>query len=65
MQKHNRFVNEYVHHLPEVGPDVIGKPGVYHIVFYHDDWCKIYDGGGLTCCNCQPEVRRFAEPRRS
>jgi hypothetical protein len=62
MQKQNKFVNEYVHHLPEVGPEVLGKPGVSHVIFYHDEWCKIYDG---NACSCEPEVRFFAEPKRS
>jgi hypothetical protein len=62
MEKQNRFVSEYVHHLPEVGPDVLSKPGVYHTVFYHDDRCQIYDG---KACNCEPDIRRFAEPNRS
>jgi hypothetical protein len=62
MAKHNSFVNDYVHHLPEVGPDVLRKPGVSHMVFYHDDWCRIYDGMG---CNCEPKIKFFAEPKRS
>jgi hypothetical protein len=62
MAKHNRFVNDYVHHLPEVGPEVIGRPNVSHEVIYHDDWCRIYDGGA---CNCKPDVKFFAEPTRS
>ncbi len=62
MQKHNKFVNEYVRHLPEVGPEVLGKPGVSHMVFYHSDQCKIYDG---LACNCNPDIRLFAEPVRS
>jgi hypothetical protein len=62
MQKQNKFVTEYVYHLPEVGPEVLGKPGVSHVIFYHDEWCKIYDG---KSCSCDPEVRFFAEPKRS
>jgi hypothetical protein len=62
MQKQNKFVNEYVQHLPEVGPEALEKPGISHMVFYHDEWCKIYDG---KPCNCEPEVRFFAEPKRS
>jgi hypothetical protein len=67
MGKQNKFVNEYVRHLPEVGPEVFGKPGVSHVVYYHDDWCKIYDAGslGLASCTCNPDVRFFAEPKRS
>ncbi len=62
MAGHNRFVAEYVHHLPEVGPEALGSPGVSHVVFYHDEWCQIYDGKE---CNCEPNVRFFAEPARS
>ena len=62
MQKQNRFVNDYVHHLPEVGPEVLGKPGVSHVVLYHDEWCPIYDG---KSCGCDPDFRFFAEPGRS
>ena len=62
MARHNRFVSEYVHHLPEVGPGALGRPGITHVVFYHDKWCRIY--GGRTC-NCKPDVRIFAEPKRS
>jgi hypothetical protein len=60
--RQNKFVDEYVRHLPEVGPEVLGQPGVTHVVFYHDDWCRIYDG---SACNCEPGVRYFAEPKRS
>jgi hypothetical protein len=56
------FYNDYVRHLPEAGPEVLGKPGVSHVVFFHDDWCRIYGG---EACSCQPDVRIFAEPRRS
>jgi hypothetical protein len=60
--KQNRFVTDYVHQLPEVGPYVVGKPGaVTHMVMYHDERCPIYDG---KACNCDPVVRYFAEPQR-
>jgi hypothetical protein len=62
-QRHNRFVADYVNHLPEVGPDAIGQPGVTHMVCYHDESCSIYDGHGL--CNCDPIVKYHAEPKRS
>ena len=62
-ERRNRFVDEYVHHLPEVGPEAIGgTPGVFHVVYYHDEGCPIYDGEG---CDCDPDVRLFAEPKRS
>jgi len=66
MERHNRFVDKYVRHLPEVSLEALGeslgRPGVMHAVYYHDDWCRIYDGKD---CNCKPDVRFFAEPRRS
>jgi hypothetical protein len=60
--RRNAFVEDYVQHLPEVGPEVLAKPGVTHLVYYHDDGCWIFDG---KACNCEPNVRLFAEPRRS
>jgi hypothetical protein len=60
--RQNAFFNDYVSNLPEVGPEAIGKHGVTHIVCFHDNWCSIYDGEG---CNCNPNIRFFAEPRRS
>lgn len=31
------------------------KPGVlYHLDFYHDDWCAVFRGG---VCDCNPDVR--------
>jgi hypothetical protein len=62
MAKHDSFYNKYVQHLPEVGPEVLGKPGVNHMVCFHDEWCRIYDGKG---CNCDPQVKFYSEPRRS
>lgn len=62
MERENRFVNEYVHQLTEVGPEVLGRPGVSHMVFYHDNGCRIYGG---SACSREPEVRFFAEPARS
>jgi hypothetical protein len=61
--RHNKFVTDYVQHLPEVDIDAVGKPGVVHRVCFHDDWCSIYDGGGV--CNCRPIVKFHAEPNRS
>jgi hypothetical protein len=66
MERHNRFVDEYVRHLPEISldalGDALGKPGITHIVYYHDNGCSIYDGKD---CNCKPDVQFFAEPQRS
>jgi hypothetical protein len=46
----------------EVGPEVLGKPGINHMVCIHDQACAIYDD---TACNCSPQIRFFAEPARS
>ena len=59
-----KHVDDYVHHLPEMRPEEISKRGIHHVVFYHDDWCAIYDRGP-TACNCNPGVRFFKEPKRS
>jgi hypothetical protein len=67
IERQNRFVADYVSHLPEISldafGDALGKPGVRHVVVYHDDDCRIFDDG--QACNCDPNVRVFAEPRRS
>ena len=55
----NRFVTDYVHHLPEVGPEALGRAGATHVFCYHDERCPIYDG---KVCNCDPAVKLFAEP---
>jgi hypothetical protein len=61
--KQNKFVTDYVEHLPETRPEVLRKPGtVSHMVCYHDEKCTIYDGRG---CTCDPLVRFFAEPART
>jgi len=63
MAKQNKFVTEYVQHLPEVGPEIIGKTGrVSHMVCYHDEDCATYDS---KVCNCDPDVKFFAEPERN
>jgi hypothetical protein len=62
MDRQNRFVEDYVRHLPEVGPELPDKPGVRHVVLYHDDDCRIFEG---QACNCEPDIRFFAEPSRS
>ena len=62
INKHNGFYDSYVRHLPEVGPKIPWKPGVTHMVVFHDVWCGIYDG---KVCNCDPHVKLHAEPRRS
>lgn len=61
MHRSSKFIRDYVAHLPEVDPMDFG-PGVYHLIYYHDSWCGIYKG---NACNCEPDVRKFREPRRS
>jgi hypothetical protein len=67
MEQQNSNYDQYIRHLPEVGPEAIGNPGVTHVVCYHEHWCRIYDteSRGITSCNCAPDVRLFAEPKRS
>jgi hypothetical protein len=62
MARQDQFFNDHVRHLPEVGLDVIGKPGVHHLVCFHDQWCRIYSG---EACNCEPHVKVYAEPVRN
>jgi hypothetical protein len=54
MARHNKFVAEHVRHLPEVGPEVLGTPGVHHMVCWHDESCRIYDG---KSCSCEPLIK--------
>jgi hypothetical protein len=45
MARHNKFVADYVHHLPQVSPDAPLEPGrLFHDVFYHDESYRIYGG---------------------
>jgi hypothetical protein len=58
------FYTNYVRHLPTVEIDAPLERGkVYHTVCCHDDWCTIYDDGGI--CNCNVVVTRHVEPRRA
>ena len=66
----NKLIDEYVRHLPELSLDDVAerfsKPGVTHVVYLHDDWCRVLkEGGGIENCNCNPQVKFHAEPRRS
>ena len=66
--RHDRFYNDYIRHLPRVPLDAPLAPGqVYHLVFAHDDDCGIYNksNGTLDDCTCSPIVSRHVEPRRS
>lgn len=62
MEQHNGFFESYVKHLPEVGFEALSKPGVSHLVLFHDSWCRIYDGDD---CNCDPDVKLYQEPLRA
>lgn len=64
MERSNQFVQSYVNHLPLADLDHLNTPGLSHIVLEHDDWCSLYSGRGTTC-NCSPNIRVHAEPRRS
>jgi hypothetical protein len=33
-----------------------GKPGVFHTVYQHDDWCRTLVTGRGTDCNCNPTI---------
>jgi hypothetical protein len=61
MARQNKFFADHVRHLSEVGPEVLGTPGVHHMVCFHHQWCRIYDG---QPCNCNPPIKFFAEPNR-
>jgi hypothetical protein len=63
MARHNRFYETYVKYLPRVALDAPLERGrVYHVVYFHDDWCRIYGGGE---CNCAPTLEHYVEPVRS
>jgi hypothetical protein len=63
IKRETNFYESYIRHLPEVPVDAPLERGkVYHIVCHHDVWCSIYDGG---ICNCDVEVTRHVEVKRS
>ncbi len=63
MEQQNKFYDGYIKHLPQVAVDAPLERGrLYHLTFFHDDWCTIFDGAD---CNCDPIVTRHIEPRRS
>jgi hypothetical protein len=61
MDRENQFFDAYVKHLPQAGPEVIGRPGVHHLVMHHDQDCRIYSGGQ---CSCDPQISFYSEPER-
>lgn len=53
MRWQNNSYLGYIRHLPQIALDAPYEPGrVYHTVFQHDGWCKFYDRGRLSDCNC-------------
>ena len=66
MDRQTDFYSRYVRHLPEIAPDnvaeMLSKPGLSHMVCFHDEWCEIYSGEE---CNCSPHIKYYREPERS
>ena len=63
MAGHNKFYNDYIRHLPQVALDAPLERGrLYHTVVHHDEWCAFYDDKD---CNCDPNISRHVEPKRS
>jgi hypothetical protein len=58
-----RWVDSYVHHLPELKPCQLVKGVAYHAVTYHEEGCAVYSP--RAHCTCRPRIRFFAEPVRS
>jgi hypothetical protein len=64
--KHDTFYQEHIRHLPQVPLDAPFERGrVYHTCVHHDAWCRFYDTENPGDCNCEPEITRHVEPRRS
>jgi hypothetical protein len=60
------YYQDYVRHLPQVPVDAPLERGrVHHLSFLHDDWCRFFVTGRPADCNCDVEVVRHVEPRRS
>ena len=48
---------------PKVPLSELACPGVYHLVYQHDDWCNILKPGGKASdCNCHPTISRHKQP---
>jgi len=62
-RKWDNFCNSYLTHLPKVDGPVLNKPGLTHVVFFHDDWCGIHTSS--RNCTSNPEVEFESEPHRS
>jgi hypothetical protein len=66
-ERYNRLYQNYIKHLPRVPLDELGTEPerVYHVVMFHDDWCRFYINNNVSECNCNPIVRGHIEPCRS
>jgi hypothetical protein len=62
LDRGNQFFDTYLRHLPPAGPEVVGQPGVHHVVLHHAVRCSVFDGGA---CDCGPKVGFYSEPQRS
>jgi hypothetical protein len=61
LAKEKKWVDAYVHCLPEVQAADLVRGVAYHAVTYHEEDCWLYRGG--RCC-CRPVVKFYAEPMR-
>jgi hypothetical protein len=59
----DNFYNSYLTHLPKVDCPDFTKPGVTHVVYFHDNWCDIYTDA--RTCTCNPDIEYRVEPSRS
>jgi hypothetical protein len=58
-----KYVRDYVKQLPETDISELGRPGIVHMVYHHDDWCDMLKGG--VACTWNPILKFYREPRRS
>jgi hypothetical protein len=59
----DNFYDSYLAYLPKVNHPDFTKPGVTHVVYFHDIWCDIYTNA--RTCTCNPNVEYRVEPCRS
>jgi hypothetical protein len=65
-ERHDRFFQNYVSHLPQVPLDAPLEPGrVYHLSLWHDPGCRFYETGKLADCACDLVITRHIEPGRT
>jgi hypothetical protein len=49
--------------FPEVPlGQAIRKPGLYHLIYQHDDGCVVLAGAPASACNCDPTVSLHKHP---